>query len=215
MKKKLAAGLAGLVLVSTAGAHWKLSREIPAYEVARVIDGDTFETRERQQIRLAHIDAPDTGLCGSKHAKEALEKYILGQPVYIKVLWQDTFGRLVSVVYTPDIFVNAEMVRNGYAVYYPRSRSTTESGIVKRAGEQAREKGAGVNGLPCTQTENPEKPECRIKGNVRVGTNNRTYHLPGCNNYKNTEIELHLGDRWFCSEAEAIKAGFVKAGGCN
>jgi hypothetical protein len=27
-------------------------------------------------------------------------------------------------------------------------------------------------------------------------------------------IQLHQGDQWFCTEKEAVKAGFVKAGGC-
>ena len=53
-------------------------------------------------------------------------------------------------------------------------------------------------------------PECVIKGNVsRKG--DRIYHLPGQLNYAQINMQKGLGERWFCTEAEADAAGWRKA----
>ena len=53
-------------------------------------------------------------------------------------------------------------------------------------------------------------PECVIKGNVnRKGE--RIYHLPGHLNYAQINMTKDLGERWFCTEAEADAAGWRRA----
>jgi endonuclease YncB( thermonuclease family) len=53
-------------------------------------------------------------------------------------------------------------------------------------------------------------PECVIKGNVnRKGE--RIYHLPGQLNYAQINMTKGLGERWFCTEAEADAAGWRRA----
>lgn len=51
---------------------------------------------------------------------------------------------------------------------------------------------------------------CNIKGNVsRKGE--RIYHVPGQKFYDRTKISESMGERWFCSEDEALTAGWRKA----
>ena len=46
-----------------------------------------------------------------------------------------------------------------------------------------------------------------IKGNInRKGE--RIYHVPGSRSYAETIIDEGKGERWFCTEAEAIAAGW-------
>lgn len=54
---------------------------------------------------------------------------------------------------------------------------------------------------------------CIIKGNI--STKEKIYHLPGCASYKRTIINENVGEKWFCSEEEAVKAGFRKAKNCG
>ncbi|MEI6181472.1 MAG: hypothetical protein WCP31_12005 [Chloroflexales bacterium] len=54
-------------------------------------------------------------------------------------------------------------------------------------------------------------PDCVIKGNISVSTGNKLYHLPGMENYDSTEIDLEKGERWFCTEAEALAQGWTRA----
>ncbi|MEB3280282.1 MAG: cold shock domain-containing protein [Lyngbya sp.] len=55
------------------------------------------------------------------------------------------------------------------------------------------------------------KPECTIKGNISHNTGNKLYHLPGMEDYESTVIDPTRGERWFCTESEAIEAGWRKA----
>lgn len=52
---------------------------------------------------------------------------------------------------------------------------------------------------------------CRIKGNVNTSTGERIYHCPGWRDYDKTDMIASEGDRYFCSEAEALAAGFREA----
>ncbi|MEA5465785.1 cold shock domain-containing protein [Leptothoe sp. PORK10 BA2] len=55
------------------------------------------------------------------------------------------------------------------------------------------------------------RPECTIKGNIAVATGNKVYHLPGMEDYESTVIDHTKGERWFCSESDAIAQGWRKA----
>jgi hypothetical protein len=52
---------------------------------------------------------------------------------------------------------------------------------------------------------------CNIKGNVKYENGEKIYHLPGMDYYDETKINIEYGERWFCTEAEAINNGFRKA----
>jgi hypothetical protein len=51
---------------------------------------------------------------------------------------------------------------------------------------------------------------CVIKGNVS-SSGERIYHLPGQEYYSRTHISISRGERMFCSEDEARRAGWRKA----
>lgn len=52
---------------------------------------------------------------------------------------------------------------------------------------------------------------CDIKGNVSFNTGERIYHVPGQAYYDETVINEDYGERWFCTEDEAIEAGWRKS----
>lgn len=52
---------------------------------------------------------------------------------------------------------------------------------------------------------------CDIKGNIAVDSGEKIYHLPGQRYYEQTKISPSYGERWFCSEADAVAAGWRKA----
>ena len=55
------------------------------------------------------------------------------------------------------------------------------------------------------------KPGCVIKGNISISTGHKIYHLPGLEDYDSTMISPSDGERWFCTESEAIAQGWRKA----
>jgi len=183
-----------------------------AYTVTRVIDGDTFETKEQQLIRLKSIDAPELNLCGGEASKKQLESLILGKKVYLKTDWLDRFRRQISVVYLSDgTLVNEQMLRLGGAIADQKGASDKK---LLEAGDYARTRKLGVFSATCTQETNTENPSCVIKGNRAGGEKVLVYHYPGCPLYDTVKVQLYLGDQWFCTEKEAQKAGYKKADRC-
>ncbi|MDP5338638.1 MAG: hypothetical protein NWQ28_08705, partial [Nodularia sp. (in: cyanobacteria)] len=55
-----------------------------------------------------------------------------------------------------------------------------------------------------------KKSECNIKGNISK-TGSKIYHLPGMKYYESTVINPASGERWFCTESEAIANGWRKS----
>ena len=50
-----------------------------------------------------------------------------------------------------------------------------------------------------------------IKGNVDTRTGDHVYHVPTGLYYSTTSVDESLGDRWFCTEEEAVAAGWKKS----
>jgi cold shock CspA family protein len=75
----------------------------------------------------------------------------------------------------------------------------------------------GVGVMQFTPSRSPSpmtavtKPNCQIKGNISVSSGNKIYHVPGMEDYESTVVNEGAGERWFCSESEAISAGWKKA----
>lgn len=101
-----------------------------ALPVAKIVDGDTFwvdnGTENGLKIRFIGIDAPESrrmfnreiGYYG-KEAKEYLTNLLTNKKVRLvsDIDPLDQYGRTLSYVYLEDgTFVNAELIKNGYAV---------------------------------------------------------------------------------------------------
>lgn len=52
---------------------------------------------------------------------------------------------------------------------------------------------------------------CDIKGTISTETKEKIYYIPGQALYNETEINPRFGERWFCTEKEALDNGWRKA----
>lgn len=207
------AGVIGLLAVIS-GLQAQLNKT--TYEVARVIDGDTFETADRSIIRFDTLDAPELTNCGGKEAKKELEKLIAGKKVTLNAQARDVNGRQIASVWRGDTWIDQKLMESGWVAY---SSSTVDAKHVLQKIDWAnRDKKLGIYGPKCMQYENLENPKCQIKGNIVeewLKKGQKVYHFPGCVQYKTTRIEKYRGEQWFCTEAEAKAAGYSKSGGCG
>lgn len=64
-------------------------------------------------------------------------------------------------------------------------------------------------GCPNGCTE--EKPGCHIKGNISSRNSEKIYHMPYQRFYAQTVINPAYGERWFCTEEEAVANGWRKS----
>lgn len=90
--------------------------------VVGVHDGDTFtllEVGNRQiKVRMAEIDAPESGQPYGNKAKQELANLIFGKTVTVTIQDTDRYGRLVGRVFADNQDVNAQMVERGAAWVY-------------------------------------------------------------------------------------------------
>lgn len=72
-----------------------------------------------------------------------------------------------------------------------------------------------IDSLVADETPAPTTPtegqNCNIKGNISYNSGEKIYHVVGQAYYDETNINTDYGERWFCSEQEAINAGWRKA----
>jgi micrococcal nuclease len=125
-----------------------------------VLDGDSFETTDAVKVRLVGVDAPDTETksCFSAEAMAHLGE-LLGPGATVRLAYDatrtDRFGRTLAYVYrVPDgTFVNAAVVRDGFAVEQSAAPNTAHAEEIKAAADEARTARRGLwQACPTTTT---------------------------------------------------------------
>ena len=96
--------------------------------VTEVIDGDTFYLGNGDKIRMLGINTPESGRPYAQESTDFLTNMILGKEVTLvndsKNDDVDSYGRLLAHVYVNDTFVNYEIIKAGYAFWYPYTSGT-------------------------------------------------------------------------------------------
>lgn len=223
MTKKLWRPTSGLVfmmlcLVASVGLNVYLllinpkSIETPGVQVVGVIDGDTLVVESKAKVRLRFVDAPELAYCGGQEAKQELEKLVLGKTIVISEQIPDQFGRAMALVYVGNTLINEEMLKSGWVRYHHDTSALTDR--MKAAFASVKDKKLGIF-RTCQSKDSPDDPKCTIKGNIDDNSGKKTYYVDSCAQYKFTVVEKDQGESWFCTEKEAVKAGYVKAETCK
>ena len=205
--------LIGLVLALPAQADVLLGQ-------ARVIDGDTLAIGA-QKVRLFGIDAPEHDqLCKDARGGDwpcgqaARDRLVALSAGTVRCAGgdHDRYGRLLGICSAGGRDLNAVLVLEGMAEAY---RKYALDYVAAEAQARAAHRGiwAGVHLAPEAFRHGAvQVPSgaCRIKGNI--SKKGQIFHLPGSRDYDRTKIDPKKGERWFCTEAEAIAAGWRPVG---
>lgn len=184
----------------------------PDYAVLGIIDGDTFVIEGKNKIRLRHVQAPELEFCGGQEAKKMLENLIKDKRIKIQNEIPDPWGRSMGIVFVDGKNVNQILIASGLVRYY--HDVTPFEDEFKKAAAQAESQRLGIY-AKC-ETVDPPDPKCFIKGNIRRDRDDsHIYFLPNCAQYKFAKVSQDLGEKWFCSEKEALTAGYQKAETCH
>lgn len=141
---------------------------VPAGEealVTSIIDGDTIEVAingQSYRVRYIGMDTPESGMPFFSEATEANRQLVEGQTVILvkDVSETDRYGRLLRYVYlTSGVFVNAELVRLGFAqvATYPPDVAHQDEFLALQ--QVARESSAGLWALPTAGVVVEASPE--------------------------------------------------------
>ncbi|MFC2122096.1 thermonuclease family protein [Bacteroidota bacterium] len=88
--------------------------------VSEVIDGDTVILANGQRVRYLGIDTPESGDFYFEEATSKNLELVMNKVVQLQEGNRnaDEYGRLLRYVYVDGVFVNAELVAQGYAKAY-------------------------------------------------------------------------------------------------
>jgi endonuclease YncB( thermonuclease family) len=116
--------------------------------VIGVSDGDSITVRSGEanlKVRLAQIDAPETGQPWGTRSRQELAALVSGKEVTLVVTGQDRYGRTIAQIQADGLDVNRDMVARGAAWAYTAYLTDTTMIEVERG---ARNRAAGLWAMP-------------------------------------------------------------------
>lgn len=147
--------------------------------VAEVIDGDTIDVRldegDLDTVRLIGINAPETGECFSAQSTTALADLVGGKEIVLvkDVSERGQYGRLLRYVFVDDdVFVNAAIVHDGYAIARDYPPDVARSGELAAAQQVAETSRVGIW----------SDEACGARSDADVTISNIEYDAPGNDN---------------------------------
>lgn len=148
---------AGCTVFETADETPAATANVPPGDratVTRVIDGDTIDVRlggSTARVSYVGINTPERDEPCYARATAANAALVEGQTVTLvrDVSDTDPYGRLLRYVYVGSVFVNAELVEDGYAEagYYPPDTAYKAYFDDLEAGAQAAGRGCHPTGV--------------------------------------------------------------------
>ncbi|MGB8358073.1 MAG: thermonuclease family protein [Bacteroidales bacterium] len=152
---KLCAGWSPELIAQSSG---NTKESIAYYTVTKVIDGDTFWIDDGSEnglkVRLIGVDAPETRNYGKKlkgyfgsESSDYMKQLIEGKKVRLEydVSHYDQYGRTLAYVYLENgTFVNALMVKNGYATVMTTPPNVKYADTFVKLAQKARKQDKGL-----------------------------------------------------------------------
>jgi micrococcal nuclease len=130
--------------------------EATTAEVTEVVDGDTIHALvdgEDESIRYIGIDTPEVdpsiGVeCFGEEASRRNRELVAGERVRLVfgAESRDRYGRLLAYVYVGDRFINAEIIRGGYARTLEIEPNIDRAPLLNRLEQEAANAGRGLWG---------------------------------------------------------------------
>ena len=185
------------------------------YQVKRVIDGDTIELKNSETVRYIGVDTPETVdprkpvEYYGKEASEYNKGLVEGKKVRLEfdVQKKDRYGRLLAYVYLSDgTFVNAELVKLGYAQVATYPPNVKHQKLFQKLQREAREYNRGLwQKESDTESEQIQKDtEEEIVYITRTGSK---YHRKGCRYLRRSAIPI--------KKSEAQRRGYTPCSVCR
>jgi endonuclease YncB( thermonuclease family) len=166
------------ISTETPGSSYTLptsARPIPSpnspdlFFVSRVVDGDTIEALingQSKKVRYIGINTPETedpNKPVEPYGKEASDKnrdMVEGKYVKLEKDISDTdkYGRLLRYVYVNDVFVNAELIKMGYANAYSSPPDVKYQSLFAQLEKEARDNNRGLWSLTTPSATKSSSP---------------------------------------------------------
>lgn len=174
------------------------------YVVRKVIDGNTIQLDTGEIVKYIGIETPELNLKegGSeffaKQASRYNQKLVFMKKVRLEFdkEREDSDGRMLAYIFVKKLFVNAELIKLGYARTHINPPNDKYKDIFLDYEKKAKQSEKGL------WQETKKDTETSYIGNKR----SYTFHRPSCENVDKIPEKSKI---IFRSRADAIKIGFI------
>lgn len=117
-----------------------------AERVSRVIDGDTVQLEDGRKVRYAGINAPEEGEPYHRESTQANNLLVGNKAVELEFgrSKTDKYGRLLAYIYLGRTFVQAELVKQGWALVMRSQPLPRYRELLVKSQEEAKAAGRGI-----------------------------------------------------------------------
>lgn len=180
------------------------------YVVNKVIDGDTVVLDNGETVRYLGIDAPEMGKNKggpeffAREATRYNKRLVLLKKVRLEFDEEkkDAYGRLLAYVYVKNVFVNAELVKLGYARAMVKPPNTRYKNMLIQYQNEAVTRDAGL------WQEKKQDTEKSYIGNKR----SYVFHRPSCPSAAKMPSKNKI---IFTNRMDPIKIGYTPCRRCK
>lgn len=199
-KKRSLISLGMLCVVGFLFGNQLLAQDSFEAKVAWVVDGDTIRLTGGEYVRYIGIDTPETVHPETpvewmgKEASDFNTQLVDGKTIRLEFDAQkkDKYNRLLAYVYVGDVFVNAELVRQGFAQVSTYPPNVKYQDLLLEMQKEAREAKHGLWGVK-KEVADAQNLDNTV-GEVYITKSGKKYHKGTSMHLRKSRIPIKLDD---------------------
>jgi micrococcal nuclease len=172
--------------------------------VKKVYSGERVKISSENKVRYIGVDAPADGDFFFEECRQANKKLVDGKQITIEydARRKDANGDLLGYVYAGDVFVNAQLLKNGFGIVYITPPNQKYADLFISLQKEARKNRRGIWAFECPQDETY----------YIASKGSRKFHRPGCRLARNISFDKRV---IFRTRSEALEKGYSQDWRCN
>jgi micrococcal nuclease len=152
-----------IALFLLAAAQASAETDYSSCRSVKVVDGDTLDVEcsgETIRVRLLRVDTPERKDAGFEGARDALASLVEGEKLRLEfeeegVAARGNYGRLLAYIFVGDLFVNEELIRDGWSEFWTKYGRGRYADVLEAA-----EDGAEPRARGSLEGDEPPRDEC-------------------------------------------------------
>jgi micrococcal nuclease len=172
--------------------------------VKKIMSGESIKLSTNAKVRYSGVDAPAKGDFFFEECRQANTKLVGGKQITIEydVRRKDGNEYLLGYVYAGDVFVNAQILKNGFGIAYIVPPNQKYTGLFISLQKEARKLHRGIWAF-----EDPQDEAYYI-----ASKGSRKFHRPGCRLARDLSFDKRV---IFRTKDEALDKGYSQDWRCN
>jgi len=172
--------------------------------VKKVLSGESIRLTTKAKVRYTGVDAPADGYFFFEECRQANKKLVDGKQITLEYDKRRKDGNdfLLGYVYAGDVFVNAQLLKNGFGIAYIVPPNEKYRDLFVSLQKDARKNRRGIWAFEVPQDE----------AYYIASRGSRKFHRPGCRTARDLSFDKRV---IFRTKDEALDRGYSQDWRCN